>query len=475
MSSHVGFRLLIVLFSFVFNQSSFAQRTAPLAPEQALPQTFPFSPQTSEKKSPADLNIEFPVEKFVLENGLTVLLAPDRSIPMVSYHTWYKVGSRNESPGVTGAAHMLEHMMFKGAKKYSGKDFDRILHENGITNNAFTSWDYTGFYQNLPSSRLELMMDMEVDRMRFLKVDPKDLLSEQQVVAEERRWRVDNNPQGLMREVLFGELYKIHPYTWPVIGTMNDIQAYTSDKLRYFYNEYYVPNNAVLVLSGDFQVEPTKKLIQKYYGKLKAHPVKEKTFPAEPPRQSKSLKVIEKQIQAPALALGLQGLSAGDSESYALDLLAAVLGDGQSSRLYKKLVLDGTQATSVGAFSLANKNPGSFLISAQLKPGADLLAVEAVILSELDRMKTTLVSAPELQRAKSKVVADYVDNLTTIDGKAQALALNEIIFGDYKRLFSDLERYDKVTPAELQKAAQKYLNPQHRVTVHLVPQKARPE
>jgi zinc protease len=475
MSSQLGLPLSIIFCFLSFNQTSFAQRTTPLTPEQSLPQTFPFSLQTSEKKSASDLNIEFPVEKFVLENGLTVLLAPDRSIPMVSYHTWYKVGSRNESPGVTGAAHMLEHMMFKGAKKYSGKDFDRILHENGITNNAFTSWDYTGFYQNLPSSKLELMMDMEVDRMRFLRIDPKDLLSEQQVVAEERRWRVDNNPQGLMREVLFGELFKVHPYNWPVIGTMDDIQAYTSQKLRYFYDKYYVPNNAVLVLSGDFQVEPTKKLIQKYYGRLKARPLTEKTFPAEPRRQMSSLKVVEMQIQAPALEIGLQGLSAGDPESYALDLLAAVLGDGQSSRLYKKLVLEGSQTSSVGSFSLANKDPGAFLVSAQLKPDADLKAVEKIVLSELEKLKTSLVSERELQRAKRKVVADYVDNLTTIDGKAQALALNEIIFGDYRRLFSDLERYEKVTPLQIQRAAQKYLKSQYRVTVQLVPQKARAE
>lgn len=453
----------------------FAQGTKPLTPEQTLPQTFPFSPQPSSTKPINDLNIEFPVEKYVLENGLTVLLAPDRSIPMVSYHTWYKVGSRDESPGVTGAAHMLEHMMFKGAKKYSGKDFDRILHENGITNNAFTSWDYTGFYQNLPSNKLELMMDMEVDRMRFLQIDPKDLLSEQQVVAEERRWRVDNNPQGLMREVLFGELYKVHPYTWPVIGTMADIQAYTSEKLRYFYDEYYVPNNAVLVLSGDFQVESTKKLIQKYYGKLKVRPKKEKTFPIEPPRTQSTLRIVEKQIQAPSLAIGLQGLKAGDSEAYALDLLAAILGDGQSSRLYKRLVLDGNQTSSVGSFSLANKDPGSFLVSAQLKPGAHLNAVEKAILAEFDRIKKSRVSAQELQRAKSKVLADYVNNLTTIDGKAQALALNEIIFGDYKRLFTDLQRYEKVTIEDIQKVAQKYLHSQNRVTVHLVPQKARAE
>jgi len=184
------------------------------------------SQSVSSSAQGSELKIDFEAQKYLAPNGLTIILYEDHRIPMISYHTWYRVGSRNESPGVTGAAHMLEHMMFKGAKKYSGKDFDRILHENGIMNNAFTSWDYTGFYQNLPSSKLELMMDMEVDRMRYLKIDPSDLKSELQVVAEERRWRTDNNPMGLLREELFKKVFNQTPYEWPVIGHMSDIQIY---------------------------------------------------------------------------------------------------------------------------------------------------------------------------------------------------------------------------------------------------------
>ncbi|HWU44844.1 MAG TPA: pitrilysin family protein, partial [Bdellovibrio sp.] len=172
--------------------------------------------------SNADMKISLPVTKFTLENGLTVLLLEDHTVPMVSYHTWYRVGSRDESPGVTGAAHMLEHMMFKGAKKYDGKAFDRIFHENGIVNNAFTTNDYTGFYENLPSSKLELVMDMEVDRMTSLLLNPDDLKSEKEVVKQERGWRVDNNPMGLVRELMMSTVFKANPYHWPVIGYMED-------------------------------------------------------------------------------------------------------------------------------------------------------------------------------------------------------------------------------------------------------------
>ena len=172
------------------------------------------------------LKIELAVEKFQLKNGLTVLLHRDPQSPLVSYHTWYRVGSRNEAMGITGSAHMLEHMMFKGSKKYSNKEFDRIMHSNGMVNNAFTSFDITGFYQNLPSSKLELMMDLERDRMSSLLIKPEDLLSEKEVVQEERRWRVDNNPQSLLREQAMEILFKGHPYRWPVIGYMKDIENY---------------------------------------------------------------------------------------------------------------------------------------------------------------------------------------------------------------------------------------------------------
>lgn len=417
----------------------------------------------------AQLKIQFPVEKYTLKNGLTVLLAEDHSVPMISYHTWYRVGSRNEGPGVTGAAHMLEHMMFKGAKKYSGKEFDQILHENGIVNNAFTSYDYTGFYENLPSSKLELIMDMEVDRMRNLQISAEDLKSELQVVGEERRWRVDNNPSGLLREMVMGTLFKVHPYTWPVIGYMKDIQAYTPEKLRKFYDTYYVPNNAVLVISGDFEPKKTKALIEKYYSQLEAKPLPATKFPAEPEPTTVQRKVLQWPVQTRSFLVAYKGVAAGTPDSYALDLAGAILGGGRSSRLHKKLVYETQMASSAAAYNMTNADPGAFMVMVTMKPGLSTAQAEKLINIEIENLKSNLVKEAELQKVKNQTMMDYVEGLTTIDGKAQSLAINEILFGDYSHLFKDLEKYNQVTPADIQRVVKAYLHSQKRVVGILEP------
>jgi len=421
--------------------------------------------------SQAGLKIHFPVEKYQLSNGLTVILSEDHSVPMISYHTWYRVGSRDESPEMTGAAHMLEHMMFKGAKKYSGKDFDRILQENGITNNAFTSFDYTGFYENLPSSKLELIMDMEVDRMRSLALRPEDLKSELQVVGEERRWRVDNNPGGLLRELMMGTLFKIHPYRWPTIGFMKHIQAYKVDKLREFYDKYYLPNNAVLVIAGDFDPSSTKKLVEKYYSQLPSRPLPKRNYPVEPDLKASVRKTLAWDVQSRSEVMAFKGVESGHADSFALDLVAAVLGSGVSSRLSKKLVYEKQIAANVNAGNMTNANPGAFMVMFTMKPGLGLAEAEKITRSEIEKMKTELVSEKELQKVKNQVMMDTVEGLNTIDEKAQSLAINEILFGNFDRLFKDLEKYNSVTAQDLLRVSQKYLVMEKMVTAILEPKK----
>lgn len=417
----------------------------------------------------ASLRLDFPVEKFQLANGLTVILHQDRSVPLISYHTWYRVGSRDEKPGITGAAHMLEHMMFKGAKKYSNKDFDRILQENGITNNAFTTWDYTGYYENLPSSKLELIMDVEVDRMRHLALKADDLKSELEVVKEERRWRIDNNPPSLLREAMFNALFKPHPYHWPVIGTMDDIAAYTTDKLRPFYDAFYVPNNAVLVLAGDFDIPSTKALIERHYGVLERRELPARSYPpaAEPKKAERF--TVEAEVQNSTVILGYKGVESGHPDSFALDLAAAVLGAGDSSRLYKKLVYRDQTATSAGGYNITNADPGAFLVMAAMKPGQKTGGAEKILRQEVLRLQKELVSETELQKVKNQLMKDYIDGLMTIDGKAQALATNEILFGSFEKLFTDLEKYKAVTVKDIQRVAQKYLRTEREVVGVLNP------
>lgn len=431
------------------------------------------APKASTKKEEAaPLRLELNVEKFQLPNGLTVILHQDRTVPLISYHTWYRVGSRDEKPGITGAAHMLEHMMFKGAKKYSNKDFDRILQENGITNNAFTTWDYTGYYENLPSSKLELIMDVEVDRMRHLALKAEDLKSELEVVKEERRWRIDNNPPSLLREAMFAALFKGHPYHWPVIGTMDDIAAYTTDKLRPFYDTYYVPNNAVLVLAGDFDIPSTKALIERHYGVLERRELPARTYaPAEEKKKAERF-AIEAEVQNSTVIIGYKGVESGHPDSFALDLAAAVLGAGDSSRLYKKLVYRDQTATSAGGYNITNADPGAFMVIASMKPGLKTTGAEKILRQEVMRLKSELVSEAELTKVKNQLMKDYIEGLTTIDGKAQALATNEILFGSFEKLFTDLEKYKAVTTKEIQRVAQKYLHTEREIVGILNPRPA---
>lgn len=421
---------------------------------------------------PAEIpKIRFPVEKFKLKNGLTVLLAPDRTVPMVSYHTWYRVGSRNEQPGVTGAAHMLEHMMFKGAKKYSDKDFDRIHQANGIVNNAFTSYDYTGFFQNLPSSKLELVMDMELDRMQNLALKPEALQSELQVVGEERRWRVDNNPSGLLDEIMMSQLYTVHPYRWEVIGWMKDIQAYSVEKLRKFYDQFYIPNNAVLVIVGDIDVGKTKDLIEKYYGVLEAKPLAKVDLPQEPERTRPARKEVSWDVQSHSFMFGYVGVKAGNPDGYALDILSTILGGGNSSRLYRKLVYEKKMALGVASYNYTGMDPGAFNIMVTMKPGISTGEAESTVAQQIERLRRDKVSAVELQKAKNQTMKSYVDALNSIDGKARSLAVNEIMFNNYERLYEDLELYNKVTVEDVQRVAEKYLAPQRQVIAVLKPKR----
>lgn len=432
---------------------------------------FILSTQAKDKNTQLEIpSIQLKVEKYKLANGLTVLLHEDHRAPMISFHTWYKVGSKNEKPGVTGAAHMLEHMMFKGAKKFDGKQFDQLLHENGIVNNAFTSNDFTGFYQNLPSDKLEMMMEMEVDRMSSLALREKDLFTEKEVVKEERRWRVDNSPMGLLRELTMSTLYQSHPYRWPVIGTMEDISDYDVSKLRVFYENYYVPNNAVLVLAGDFDMEKTKALIQKYYGSLPKKEVLEPAPILETSITSPRNAVLKQKVQTENLNISFHGVSQGHADMYALDLLAEVLGGGASSRLYKKYILEEQNAIYAYAGHSSLKDNGIFSVAVQMKPGLQSHKIEAGLIREMQKIKSKKISEVELRRAKIQIMKSYVDGLQTLDAKARALASSEIITGSYDEFFMDLKKYQAVTVADLQKVAQKYLDLNKSVKVTLIPE-----
>lgn len=406
---------------------------------------------------PQDIKLEFPVEKFVLSNGMTFLLHETHQIPMISYQTWFRVGSKDELPGESGLAHMLEHMMFKGAKKYSDKDFDRILHENGIVNNAFTNYDYTGYYENLPSSKLELIMDIEVDRLMNLALTDEHLQKEREVVKEERRMRTDNNPEGIAWEKTMGSVFAGSTYGIPVIGTMKDINDYTVDKLKKFFAKWYMPANAVVVLVGDFDTGTVRKLIKKYYGDLPGGKVPpHDKLVIEEPKESKY--ISEKfPVQAPEMMYGFKSVESGAEEGYALDLLANILNQGKSSRLFQRVVYKDQIALNVGGGNYTLKDSGIFYINATVRPGQTPDKIKKVIAEELNKIATQGVREDELQKVKHGVISDYVNSLQTVDGKARILAQTEILFGDYTMFFRDLKKYRAVTVADIKLVAQKYL------------------
>lgn len=447
-----------------------SKRKGKAAPAAATPPAEASSEKSAAAaKSDIGSQIRFPVEKYKLANGLTVLLHEDHSVPLISYQTWFRVGSKNEQKGLTGMAHLFEHMMFRGAKRFTGEQFDTMLQANGAQNNAFTTNDYTGYYENLPSAKLELIMDLESDRMENLKINAENLKAEREVVKEERRMRVDNNPAGQLREALFDKAFTTNPYHWPVIGYMPDLDNVTVENAQVFHRTYYAPNNATLVIAGDFDSAQVKKWVEKYYGAIKSQPIPVQTFAQEPEQKTPRSEFLTQQVQATQFVLAYHTPKTGTDESYALDLLANILGFGDSSRLHQRLVYQDQVAANVGAYNQTLQLDGLFQIYINLKPGADFKKAERAALGVIWRPRKMMVTADELQKAKNQVMKGYVDGLKTIHGRAEALALNETIYGDYEMLFKDLERYNAVTAKQIRDVAFKYLGPEKMTLVVLKP------
>jgi len=417
--------------------------------------------------SVASVKLDLKVEKYKLKNGLTVLLHQDLTVPVVSFHQWYRVGSRNEKKGRTGLAHFFEHLMFKGTTKYSGADFERLVKLNGGSNNAFTSFDYTGYYVNLPSGQIEKILDMESDRMQNLLFEQKTIDSEREVVKEERRYRVENSVQGYMREALFSTLYKVHPYHWPVIGYMKDLNAATIPDLKEFYKTYYSPNNSVLVLAGNFNIPNVKKLIEKYYGPVPAQKLPEVNLPKEPGQLATRTKKLKKDVQNPSFYVAYKTTAAGEADSYVLDIISSILGGGETSRLYQRLVYKGQIATQAFSYSYTPKDPGLFAVFSSVKSKKYLKRNKQIVLEELKKLKTKKVTDKELERAKNQFMKSYVDTLQTVSSKARTIALNEILFGDYTEFLRDLDKYNKVSKDDIMRVAKKYFKPESSVYVEV--------
>lgn len=404
-----------------------------------------------------------------LDNGLQIVVWPDRDIPNVALYTFYKVGGRNEYPGITGIAHYFEHMMFNGTKRRKPGEFDREMEAAGGSNNAYTSSDLTVYQDWFPASALETIFDLEGDRMANLDFDPKVVESERGVVYSERRTRVDNDNFGALFEQLTATAYVAHPYQFPVIGWPSDIESWTIEQLRDFYRTYYAPNNAVMLVVGDVEPERVFALAAKHIGPIPAQPAPRAITTVEPEQQGERRLVVHKDAQVSMLGMAWHATRAADADAPALELLAGILAQGNSSRLNQRLVEREQAAVNVGSFFRPGFDPSLFLVYAVVPPGGDVARTEALIDEELALVVEQGVTEAELAKARNQRLAAFWRSQATIAGKAQALGSYQVFHGDYRKLFDAPAQYAAVSADDLKRVAAKYLQKRNRTVGSLLP------
>ncbi|BCX48068.1 peptidase M16 [Haloferula helveola] len=414
--------------------------------------------------------IDLPTHRAELANGLVVVLAPDPAVPLVAVRLFYKVGSRNEHEGITGVAHLFEHMMFNGTEHYGPGMFDRVLEEAGGGGNAFTSTDLTCYTTTVPKNSLETILRLEADRMTGLQLQEKILNNEREVVLEEMRQSQEDSAVESARVVFMASLFQAHPYRWPVLGWRSDVEGIDADACRDFYRTYYAPNNAVLALSGDLDVDATLKLIEDKFGKIPRGPKVPGVRTAEPEREFTSRSTVTRRAPNPVLFVGFQGPAAKDEDHAVLDLADEILAAGPTARLYRRLVLEEKLATDVGLYLGLTVDPGPMYFEVSLHPGGDPKPVEAIISEELERLAKEPVPAEELERAITSRTADLVrQSLESPLARAEAIGESEVLAGDHRRVMKLPAIWRKVDPVRLQQVAAKYFRPEVAVVTVLSP------
>jgi len=438
-------------------------------------------PETAQQASAAIPRIAPNTVQFLLDNGLQVVVIPDRRAPVVTHMIWYRVGAADEETGQSGIAHFLEHLMFKGTDKHPDGAFSERISEIGGEENAFTSADYTAYFQRVAKEHLAEMMEYEADRMTGLVLSDEVVLPERDVVLEERRQRIENDPGSLLGEALSATLYKNHPYGRPVIGWQHEIRALDRQTALDFYKRYYTPNNAVLVVAGDVEPEQVRMLAEKTYGVIEARPEAVRApRPAEPPMVGpQTLTVRDEKVREPTLQRAFStpsSATAEDGMAEALSVLADIVGGGSTSRFYDNLVRGKGLATYAGAYYQSSGVDNTrFAIYGIPKPGVSLAELEA----EMERLIADLVengvSEEELTRAKSSVVADAIYSQDSQQSLARIVGSALISGHDLEKVQTWPERIQAVTAEQVREAAAAYLDPEKSVTGYLEPRQKKTE
>lgn len=423
----------------------------------------------AKKDATDDFYLSLKVAKWKLNNGLTVLFHEDHSSPLIAYQTWFRVGSKDEEVNFSGIAHLFEHMMFKGTKTYSGHEFEQILQSNGITNNAFTSNDYTAYVETLPNDKLETIMKLESDRMVNLALTENTLKSEREVVKEERRMRTDNSPESIFRELIFANAFAESSYSWPIVGYMKDLDQISINKIKYFYKQFYAPNNAILLIVGDANKKNVKYLVNKYYAPLAHQKIIRPSFSIAPTIPNSQITLV-KAVQDKTLVWFYRAPKSGEKDNYALDLMAIILGEGESSRLNKDLVYQQQKAFQVSVSNYNLLHSGLIRIRVTTPLNIRTEEIETVLDNHIKNLQTNKVSSQELQKAKMNIISDAVSAIKTLSGKAHSLALSELFFEDYTKFFTDISLYKKVTKDDILTVAKKYLTKENMRQAYLTPE-----
>jgi len=423
----------------------------------------------------AQLNrIEF--QEFTLDNGLHVILHQDHSTPIVAINIYYHVGSKNEQPDRTGFAHFFEHLMFEGSKHVERGDFVEYVTNAGGVHNAGTSFDQTLYYEILPSNQLELGLWLESDRLLQLRIDSVGVETQRSVIKEERSQIFDNQPYGSLLEEVFSNSFKEHPYRWVMIGDVQYIDQAQLHEFIEFHKHFYVPENAVLVISGDIEYDKTKKLVEDYFGDIPrgSHEIYRPDI-EEPPQKEEIRKTVYDNIQLPALIATYRMPEMGNPDSYSLEMLQTLLSGGQSSRLHKSLVDNKQLAVQIGAIPLALEDAGVFIIMGFANMGVKLEDLEAAMDEEISKVIESGLSDQEFQKLQNQTENDFISRNTTMGGISESLAEYHTFFGDANLINTEIEKYLSVTPENIIDVAKKYLVPENRVVLYYLPKDQEPQ
>jgi zinc protease len=405
-----------------------------------------------------------------LSNGMQVVFLEDHSTPIVHAEIWYHVGSKNERGGRTGFAHLFEHMMFKGSKNVEPEGHPSWISSIGGQSNAYTTEDATVFWETVPAQYLPLVLWLEADRLATLRIDEDVFKTEREVVKEERRMRIDNQPYGRLNELIYNQAFTVHPYKHPTIGSMKDLEAASIGDVRDFFRTYYVPNNATLVLVGDFNTKEAQDLVARYLGRVpKSDRPVPRDIPQEPPQTKERRVRLEESWPLPAVVVAHHITYDGNPDSYPLHIASKVLSDGQSSRIYRKLVYE--KQLALAAFGGGNiiEDPNLFYAVAIVQPGHTTEETITALIAELDQLRNEPINAGELQQAKNQFARDYIFSRESNKDKASQLGHAAVIHNDIKTADGEFDIFMNITQADVQRVARKYFTPENRLVITIMP------